>query len=485
METPYGFHLDLDFVKYVEDIEKGNTIRRVQPQRRPRGRSSGNLSRNLSLPGYSCRTAQWNSASILFPRTRLADSQQPCDFQYSVIESARFSRPTESPYKTAQAFDEQPLGPHVRPNLLRASSLPLTVVLRKYSSEDPTSPNGSRDFLSQDNSSSEDVFHSPGVANGTFQQLTAALRRVGELEEELRIIPELKAQIGILQEEREKLLHTLQSQLDSPKGTVKKVEKKIKVNDDWMGREYDELEEKVKASSEQVNAISVSTEQRSHAAQRDPEAQSLVESLQKKITMLEQKLHELESHLEKTTKVLQERIQESHFKDKRINELTKRHAEDSWVRPEPDPENKAEPSVQSPESESGKANQVGLAEEFEPRATKGAAESQADMEQHVRKVRELLQEQWECLCRDEESGREFSCEHLAPRVRSLQTRLVSLVDLLTLYISPAGETAPLGKALRTTELGRFNNILTDQCPPHVVGGATKTHNSAFQLQLLV
>ncbi|NWV26616.1 KANK4 protein, partial [Origma solitaria] len=29
LETPYGFHLDLDFLKYVDDIEKGNTIRRL------------------------------------------------------------------------------------------------------------------------------------------------------------------------------------------------------------------------------------------------------------------------------------------------------------------------------------------------------------------------------------------------------------------------------------------------------------------------
>uniref|UniRef100_A0AAV2KRY5 Uncharacterized protein n=1 Tax=Knipowitschia caucasica TaxID=637954 RepID=A0AAV2KRY5_KNICA len=28
VETPYGFHLDLDFLKYVDDIEKGNTIKR-------------------------------------------------------------------------------------------------------------------------------------------------------------------------------------------------------------------------------------------------------------------------------------------------------------------------------------------------------------------------------------------------------------------------------------------------------------------------
>lgn len=460
VETPYGFHLDLDFVKYVEDIEKGNTIRRVQLQRRPRGLSSGNLSRNLSLPGYTCRSSQWNSTSILFPRTRLADSQQP-----GYADSAGFSRHSESPYKSSKAFDEQPLGPHVRPNLLRASSLPLTVLLRKYSTEDPTSPNGSRDFLSQENGSSEDVFHSPGGVNGTFQQLTAALRRVGELEEELRIIPGLKAQICILQEERERLLHTFRSEPDctvTHRDTVKMVEKKTNANNDWMDREYDQLEENVKASSQQVDAIEMKTEENSKATKRNREDKSLVEALQKKITTLEQKLQELETDLEKSTNLLKEQEQESRCKDERINELTRQHAENIWVRPDhvrdtPDLENKSKPSVQmySPEYELSKSIQVGSEKELKPGATGAPAGSQADMEHHVRKVRELLQEQWVCLCRNQESGRELSSEHLHPRVCSIQTQLVSLVNLLTLYISAAGAAPASGKALYTTALLKF------------------------------
>lgn len=457
VETPYGFHLDLDFVKYVEDIEKGNTIRRVQLQRRPRGRSSGNLSRNLSLPG--CRSSQWSSTGILFPRTRLADSQQPGAPQCGDVEvAAGFRRQSESLYRTSKAFDEQPLGPHFRPNLLRASSLPLTVLLRKYSTEDPSSPNGSRDFLSRENGSSEDVFLSPGGVNGTFQQLTAALQRVGELEEEIRIIPELKAQVCSLQEERERLLHTFQSEPantvtpDFPRHVVKIVEKKLKAKDDWMDREYDQLEENVKASSEQVDAVAITTGGKSQAAKRDQEDESLVKALQKKITTLEQKLHELRSELEKKTNLLQEQQQESQSKDERINELTKRHAEHIWVRADkvrntPDLENK--PGA----FERSEAKRVGLEEE--PR---GPAGSQADVEHHVKKVRELLQEQWECLCKDEGSGKELSSEHLHPRVCSIQTQLVSLVNLLTLYISAAGETAASGKALYTKHCSNTRNV---------------------------
>ncbi|XP_053358655.1 KN motif and ankyrin repeat domain-containing protein 2-like [Clarias gariepinus] len=466
VETPYGFHLDLDFVKYVEDIEKGNTLRRVQLQRRPRVRSSGNLARNLSLPGYSCRSSQWNSASILFPRTRLADSQHPGDG-----ESAGYSRQSESPYKFSKAFDEQPLGPHVRPNLLRASSLPLTVLLRKYSNEDPTSPNGSRDFLSQENGSIEDVFHSPGGVNGTIQQLTAALQRVGELEEEIRIIPELRAQICILQEEHERLLHTFQSEPDNAvlqdfSSVVKVREKKNQMKDDWMDREYDQLEENIKASSQQVNAIAMTTEKHSQVTKKNHEdaEESLIEALQKKITALEQKLHELDSDLEKTTILLKQQKQESRFKDERINELTKQHAESIWVRPDNlrNLENKESPQMSSPEPEASKAFQVCLEQDFKPGTSAEAAGSQADMEHHVKKVRELLQEQWECLCRNEGSGKDMSSKHLHPRVCFIQTQLVSLANLLTLYVSPSGGAPP--SAQESMMEDQLSVVETWECP---------------------
>ncbi|KAF7706002.1 KN motif and ankyrin repeat domain-containing protein 4-like isoform X1 [Silurus meridionalis] len=447
VETPYGFHLDLDFVKYVEDIEKGNTIRRVQLQRRPRGRNRGNLSRNLSLPGYSCRTSQWSSTSILFPRTRLADSQQPCHPQGGDGETRGFRSQSEFRFKTLQAFDEQPLGPHVRPNLLRASSLPLTVLLRKYSTEDPTSPNGSKDFLSHENGSSEDVFHSPGGINGTFQQLSAALRRVGELEEEIRIIPELKAQICILQEERERLLHTFQSKpedpgaMDFPGRVFKIMEKKTGVKEDWMDREYDQLEENIKASSQQVDTIETINVEKSSEASR--EEKSLGEALQKKVTKLQQKLRGLELDLEKTRKLLKEQEQESLLKDKRIDELTKQRAGNIWIRLDDvritQKNSGMSVETSSPESDRSKDYQVCLEEESKPGSEGG---SQADMKQHVKKVRELLQEQWECISRNEELGREMSSEHLYPRVCSIQTQLVSLVDLLTLYISQAGDPPP-------------------------------------------
>ncbi|RVE69679.1 hypothetical protein OJAV_G00080440 [Oryzias javanicus] len=57
VETPYGYRLDLDFLKYVNDIEKGNTIKKVSIQRRPR---YGSLPR-----GYGYTGSWWTSTESL------------------------------------------------------------------------------------------------------------------------------------------------------------------------------------------------------------------------------------------------------------------------------------------------------------------------------------------------------------------------------------------------------------------------------------
>ncbi|XP_062849854.1 KN motif and ankyrin repeat domain-containing protein 1-like [Trichomycterus rosablanca] len=490
VETPYGFHLDLDFLKYVEDIEKGNTIRRVQIQRRPHRRSSGNLLRNLSLPGYGCRSFQWNSSSTFCPGSRLADSRG-----FDSSDYTRRPEPTNNSIAaqleaTIQAFDEQPLGHHVRPNLLRATSLPLTVLLRKYSesTEDPTSPNGSRDYLTQENGSSEDVFHSPGRkssgVNGTFQQLTAALRRVGELEEEIGIIPELKAQICILQEERERLLYTVQSRMDSTSPLAfssnpdASTRFSNKANEDWMNQEFDRLEKNVQASSEQVHAIVMPSttegaltgsgggnqammmvqDKRDSSDQEDRTTSQAVESLKKKIAGLEQKLNKAESDLEKTRDELKEQEQQSCMKDRRINELTKIRAKS---------EKTVEHLVHVRDLESSPDNNSGQTSP-PPDHLKSSEGSHTDVVNHVHKVKELVDEQWKCLCGNEEAGR--SSEHLPPRVHSIQKQLVTLVDLLSLYVTPVGDVPPSAQtSIMEDQTSTWESLSQDETRDHVSG----------------
>ncbi|XP_073705623.1 KN motif and ankyrin repeat domain-containing protein 4-like [Garra rufa] len=477
VETPYGFHLDLDFLKYVDDIEKGNTIRRVPMQRRQKRQNNGILSRNLSLPGYGCRTTEWNSVSTLWPKTKLGDSQQHYEFRSSDSVSTGYARrgePIYKPFTSAEmeAFDEQPLGCYVRPNLLRASSLPLTVLLRKRSesTEDPTSPSSPKEYLKQENGSSEDVFHTSdsriGRANGTLQRLTMALERVGELEEEIRVIPELKAQICILQEEQERLLLQLHYQnkttgplyvpaaplhinnWDIPSSAR---ENQDKASDDWMNREYDRLEENVKASSEQVDAIAMTStterilpeieKRKTVSRERDfldngDKAKSLTETLQRKVVLLEQKLHELEVELDKTRALRKQQEEESFLKDEKIVQLEMGltlakviSSESSLVSLEPVVElQETLVSGQEMPTELGTAPQV----------LDQTPVSHADMEHHVKRLEELLQEQWECLCKDDSSGK-MSSDHLPPRVCTIQEQLTTLVTLLALYVFPTGD----------------------------------------------
>ena len=241
VETPYGFHLDLDFLKYVDDIEKGNTIKRVHIQRRVKGPPKfSTLPRNFSLPGHGARPASkekdstWSGTSTLGPKpkSRVTEVQQFFDFRANEGGTSSQSnrgttsqgggyvapKPRDETGTGARGVEEKTVGIQSRPNLLRASSMPVTLQQRK--SSDSSSPD--RTLGTPENGSSENIFRaSPDVTErrcvpqdrtGLHQQITVALKRVRELEEMVKTIPELKAQICSLREERERLLLELQAQ---------------------------------------------------------------------------------------------------------------------------------------------------------------------------------------------------------------------------------------------------------------------------------
>ncbi|XP_036375676.1 KN motif and ankyrin repeat domain-containing protein 4 [Megalops cyprinoides] len=234
VETPYGFHLDLDFLKYVDDIEKGNTIKRVHIQRRNRGPKFSTLPRNFSLPGHAARAPpkdSWASTCTLGPRpkSRVMEVQQIFEIRACDSGSSGYPRAPGVGYKPPKAgedagiraFDEQPLGLHVRPHLLRASSMPVTVMQRKSSDSAEDQGAQAAGDACKENGASENVFCSSDVDRRCstpqdqvrlHQQFVMALQRIRELEDQVRTIPELQAQICTLQEEKEQLLLKLTSQ---------------------------------------------------------------------------------------------------------------------------------------------------------------------------------------------------------------------------------------------------------------------------------
>ncbi|XP_063056655.1 KN motif and ankyrin repeat domain-containing protein 4 [Engraulis encrasicolus] len=242
VETPYGFHLDLDFLKYVDDIEKGNTIKRVHIQRKNRGPKYSTLPRNFSLPGHGARPPPkevWSSGTSTLgpkPKSRVTEVQQIFDFKPSDGGSSNLSRVSQgsSSYsppprpaeevKTRMYEDQSPPSLLVRPNLLRASSMPVNVPRRKGSdsSEERSPVSLGSESQKENGGSYERLFKAAdgGDRRGSIPQdraslhlqITNALKRVRELEEQVRTIPELKSRICSLQEEKEQLLKTVEEQ---------------------------------------------------------------------------------------------------------------------------------------------------------------------------------------------------------------------------------------------------------------------------------
>ncbi|NXQ15746.1 KANK4 protein, partial [Peucedramus taeniatus] len=134
LETPYGFHLDLDFLKYVDDIEKGNTIRRVHIHRRAKQPKFSTLPRNFSLPengSRGCSTAapskSWTS-TCSFPQRKASLGEEP---PRALLPAE--AAPEEPSYRRrallAETRRQAELGwpqdaLRARPQLLRASSMP-------------------------------------------------------------------------------------------------------------------------------------------------------------------------------------------------------------------------------------------------------------------------------------------------------------------------------------------------------------------------
>ncbi|NXW87617.1 KANK4 protein, partial [Alopecoenas beccarii] len=134
VETPYGFHLDLDFLKYVDDIEKGNTIRRIHIHRKAKQPKFSTLPRNFSLPengSRGCTSApskSWTS-TCSFPQRKasLGAEETPRPLLPNELTLPLHDEPSyRRKALLAETRRQAELGDELRgrPQLLRASSLP-------------------------------------------------------------------------------------------------------------------------------------------------------------------------------------------------------------------------------------------------------------------------------------------------------------------------------------------------------------------------
>ncbi|XP_025059748.1 KN motif and ankyrin repeat domain-containing protein 2 isoform X1 [Alligator sinensis] len=158
VETPYGYRLDLDFLKYVDDIEKGHTLRRLPVRRRPR-----------------CASASW------WPSTESLCSTDS-------LASALSYGPRDARVESTLLGARRKLEGQAGPSGLRNSRLSLA----GSGLSTPATP-------------------TPGHLQHVREQMAGALRQLRQLEEQVKLIPVLQVKVAVLQEEKRQLSTRLQS----------------------------------------------------------------------------------------------------------------------------------------------------------------------------------------------------------------------------------------------------------------------------------
>ncbi|XP_036611584.1 KN motif and ankyrin repeat domain-containing protein 3 isoform X2 [Trichosurus vulpecula] len=199
VETPYGFQLDLDFLKYVEDIESGQGLRSRAPlpTRRPRGpRPSG--PRSPRSPG------PWTSTESLASEDGRGSSQGLGESggALSVAPAPPLSLGLLPPPSPRTVLGRNP---RVEKTLLETSRR-----LAQEQEQAPVSTGlgpglGWKSPLSSGRSSPAPAA-SPAQLQHVREQMAAALRRLRELEGQVRSLPALQQQLRTLREERARLI---------------------------------------------------------------------------------------------------------------------------------------------------------------------------------------------------------------------------------------------------------------------------------------
>ncbi|XP_039400005.1 KN motif and ankyrin repeat domain-containing protein 1 isoform X2 [Mauremys reevesii] len=269
VETPYGYQLDLDFLKYVDDIQKGNTIKKLNIQKKRKlvptftgtKNSSGQYSGWTSTESLSSSNSDENKPSSFAARNQVASSvtaRPSVSFEASptfltIPESRQLPPPspqlprhnlhvTKTLMETRRRLEQEKVIMQVTPGDVRrprlssfgglgsASSLPSFVGSSGHNQMSQQLQNGYQGngdynvYLASSLGSS--IRHSPlssGISTPVTnvspvhlqhirEQMAVALKRLKELEEQVKTIPVLQVKISVLQEEKRQMMAELKSQ---------------------------------------------------------------------------------------------------------------------------------------------------------------------------------------------------------------------------------------------------------------------------------
>ncbi|NXI72361.1 KANK1 protein, partial [Anseranas semipalmata] len=268
VETPYGYQLDLDFLKYVDDIQKGNTIKKLNIQKKRKAipvstgtkNSGGQCSGWTSTESLSSSNSDENKQSFLAARSQVTSSvavRPLVSFEAStsyltVPESKQLPPPspqlprhnlhvTKTLMETRRRLEQERMmqvtpGDVRRPRLSSfggmgsTSSLPSFVGSSGYGHMSQQLQNGYQgngDYGACFSSSlGSSIRHSPmssGISTPVTnvspvhlqhirEQMAVALKRLKELEEQVKTIPVLQVKISVLQEEKRHMMAELKGQ---------------------------------------------------------------------------------------------------------------------------------------------------------------------------------------------------------------------------------------------------------------------------------
>lgn len=208
METPYGYRLDLDFLKYVNDIEKGNTIKKVSIQRRPR---YGSLPR-----GYGYAGSWWTSTESLCSNTSMDSRHSSFSYCAPGYHTSRPSFSTARVEKTLldarRKLEEEKEGRRFSNLGSMHSSVAGSNTSLSSAHSFNRAQGGSGAFTPINSGLSTPVTPTPAHLQHVREQMAAALRKIRELEEQVKTIPVLQVKISVLQEEKRQLSVQLKSQ---------------------------------------------------------------------------------------------------------------------------------------------------------------------------------------------------------------------------------------------------------------------------------
>ncbi|CAL8303282.1 unnamed protein product [Merluccius merluccius] len=210
VETPYGYRLDLDFLKYVNDIEKGNTIKKVPIQRRPR---YGSLPR-----GYTGYTGSWWTSTESLCSNTSVDSRHS-SFSYCAPGFHSNQRPSFSTARVEKTLLDARRKLEEEKEGRRFSNLGSMHSSMAGSNTSISSANsfnraqgGGGSYTPMSSGLSTPVSPTPAHLQHVREQMAVALRKIRELEEQVKTIPVLQVKISVLQEEKRQLSVQLKSQ---------------------------------------------------------------------------------------------------------------------------------------------------------------------------------------------------------------------------------------------------------------------------------